>query len=295
MRASYLRLKLKMSDNERATVKKRNIELLLDFLKIIFSWPFVVLIIFGSLNEPIRDLIESVKLSRISVPGGEFVFEPVPSDTLGKVNPRLEPQEAIQELLTRPQQVSQSLVEVFSGRSEIVRGSGFVVSEEGLVISDTNVIGDSETVFVRLFGREEVIEAEVIERKPSKMLALLKLPEGLYPKLEMTPKVNINEKVYKASIRSTFLEGVLKTIGQSINLYISPTDSVTLEDVIITSAISEPGDSGTPVLNKSDRVIGVVVGGSREKTILVSTTQIFAAFPKIFSKTSKTVNSFLRI
>lgn len=295
MRASYLRLKLKMSDDKQATVKKRSIEILLDFLKIIFSWPFVVLIIFGSLNEPIRDLIKSVKLSRISVPGGEFIFEPVPSEIIGKVDPRVEPQEAIKELLTRPQQVAQGLVEVFSGRNRIVRGSGFVVSEDGLVISDTNVIGDSETVFVRLFGKDEIIEAEVIDKNPPKMLALLKLPEGLYPKLEMTPKVKINEKVYKASIRSNFLEGVVKTIGQSITIYISSTDSVVLEDVIITSAISEPGDSGAPVLNQSDRVIGVVVGGSREKTILVSTTQIFSAFPKIFSKTSKKVNNFLRI
>jgi len=57
-----------------------------------------------------------------------------------------------------------------------------------------------------------------------------------------------------------------------------------LKDVITTTAISEAGDSGSPVLNESMKAIGVVVAGSQTQTVIVPVAQIIAAFPQAFNK-----------
>ncbi len=266
--------------------KKGTIELILDFLKIVFSWPFVVFLIFVFLINPIKDLIKSWegRITEISTPVGGVKI--LPPERVGEAEPELiekSPVEAIEELLRRPQESLPGVAQVFVGRETISRGSGFVVSEDGFVVSDTNVIGDNKTVFVKLSGEEHVRTATVVSKDLGNFLALLKLPEGRYPALELALTVRIDQKVYKASARSGFSEGIVQGTQESINIY-GPAGPMVLENVIITSAISEGGDSGSPVVNESMKVVGVVVAGSQTQTIVVPSTQFSTSFPKVFDQ-----------
>ncbi len=261
------------------------IDLILDVLRIVFSWPFVAFIIFLFLIKPIRGLIKSWegRHTEISTPIGAIKI--LPPERLGEVKPELvekSPVEAIEELLRRPREMLQGVTEVFVGRETISRGSGFVVSKDGFVISGTNVVGDNETVFVKLAGEENIKSAAVVDKNPANLLALLKLPEGRYPALEIASSVKFGQKVYKASARSGVSEGFVEGVHGSVN--IADFADVRLDDVIITSAISEPGDSGSPVLNGSMKVVGVVVAGSQTQTIVVPATQISTSFPQAFSR-----------
>ena len=261
------------------------IDLILDVLRIVFSWPFVAFIIFLFLIKPIRGLIKSWegRITEISTPIGAIKI--LPLERLGEVKPELvekSPAEAIEELLRRPREMLQGVTEVFVGRETISRGSGFVVSKDGFVISGTNVVGDNETVFVKLAGEENIGSAAVVGKNPANFLALLKLPEGRYPALEIASSVRQGQKVYKASARSGVSEGIVEGVHATVN--IADFADVRLDDVIITSAISEPGDSGSPVLNGLRKVVGVVVAGSETVTIVVPVTQISTSFPQAFSR-----------
>ena len=262
------------------------IDLILDVLRIVFSWPFVAFIIFLFLIKPIRGLIKSWegRHTEISTPIGAIKI--LPPERLGEVKPELvekSPAEAIEELLRRPREMLQGVTEVFVGRETISRGSGFVVSKDGFVISGTNVVGDNETVFVKLAGEENIKSAAVVAKNPANLLALLKLPEGRYPALEIASSVKFGQKVYKASARSGVSEGFVEGLHGSINIA-DFADVIRLEDAIITSAISQPGDSGSPVLNGLMKVVGVVVAGSETRTIVVPATQISKSFPQAFSR-----------
>jgi S1-C subfamily serine protease len=136
---------------------------------------------------------------------------------------------------------------------------------------------------VKLIGEEKVRSAKVISKNTDNFMTLLKLPEARYPALDIGLGVNIGDKVYKASARSGFSEGIVQDIKGRINLNV-PSGPTVLKDVITTSAISEAGDSGSPVLNESMKVIGVVVAGSETKTIIVPIAQVIAAFPQAFSR-----------
>ncbi|GJQ59152.1 MAG: serine protease [Candidatus Scalindua sp. AMX11] len=265
---------------------KGTFELILEIVKIVLSWPVVAFLIFLFLINPIRSLIRSWegRITEISTPVGSVKI--LPPEKLGEAKPELaekSPTEAIEELLRRPQEMLKGVAEVFVGRETISRGSGFVVSKDGFVVSDMNVVGDNETVFVKLLGEEKVRSAKVIGKNPDNFLALLKLPEGRYPALDIVKGVNIGEKLYKASARSGFSEGIVQSIQVHSNLY-GPAGPMVLKDVIITSAISEAGDSGSPVLNESMKVVGVIVAGSQTQTIIVPVAQVITAFPQAFNK-----------
>jgi S1-C subfamily serine protease len=269
--------------------KKGTIELILEMLRVFFSWPFIIFLIFLFLINPIRSLIRSWegKISEISTPVGVVKF--VPPVPVGETNPELvakSPEKAIEELLKSPQQIPNGSLEVFVGRETISRGSGFVVSKDGFVISDTNVLGHKDTAFVKFSGEENVRSAKVIAKNPGNFLALLQLPEGQYPALKLVSAVRIGEKIYKASAKSGLSEG--RVIAERGHIKITgPAGPIELNDVIITSAISEPGDSGAPVMNESNKVIGVIVAGSQEKSFLVPASQVVATFPQAFSSDRK--------
>ena len=119
---------------------KGTIELILEVVKLFLSWPVVIFAIFLFLINPIRGLIKSWegRITEISTPVGSVKI--LPPEKLGVTNPELaekSPTEAIEELIKRPKGMPKGVAEVFVGRETISRGSGFVASEDGFVISDT--------------------------------------------------------------------------------------------------------------------------------------------------------------
>ena len=189
-------------------------ETILELLKILISWPVVALGIFLLLVGLIRGLIKSWegRGAEISTPIGAIKI--VSSEKIGEIAPQKakeSPQQAIEELLQRQKEPPKGVVQVFVGRNTISHGSGFVVISTGLAISDVNVIGDSQEVFVKFSGEEAVKSAKVLARSPGTLLALLQLPEtdGEYPTLKLASAVAIGERIYKVSTRSGMSDGTV--------------------------------------------------------------------------------------
>lgn len=256
----------------------------LEFLNIIISWPFVILVIFLLLFGPIRSFILSLEKRGAEIPTPLGAFKVLPPENVGEITPELakeSPKRAIEALLKRPREIPAGLTEIFVGLETISRGSGFVASKSGYVISDTNVLGEAREVFVRMSREDHLRHAKVLAKSPDTFLALLQLPEGAYSALEFASFVSIGERVYKLSLKSGIAVGIIQAIGEAHIEVHGPRRLMVLSDVLTTSALSQPGDSGSPLLNEQGKVVGVIVAGSPTMSVAIPARRILSEFPQI--------------
>lgn len=147
------------------------------------------------------------------------------------------------------------------GRQQMYRqtgqGSGFIISKDGYILTNTHVVGDVDKITVRLAdGRE--FQAKRIGADPRTEVALIKVEsEGDLPVLEIgsTEDLQIGEWVIAIGnpfgLKETLTVGVVSAKGRS---NIGITD---YEDFIQTDAAINPGNSGGPLLNIDGEVVGI--------------------------------------
>jgi len=147
-------------------------------------------------------------------------------------------------------------------------GSGFVVSSDGLVVTNKHVVSDTSAQY-RVFTKDnKLYEVQKIYRDPVNDLAILKIDtkgEKLKP-VELGNSDNLKVGQFVIAIgaalgefRNTVTTGVISGLGRSITAG-SPFEGVeNLDNVIQTDAAINPGNSGGPLLNSLGQVIGVNV------------------------------------
>jgi putative serine protease PepD len=139
-------------------------------------------------------------------------------------------------------------------------GSGFVIDEEGRVITNHHVIEGAETVTV-VFADGEEAQARVVGSDPSTDIALLQLEDfdgDLHPiPLGSSESLEIGDTV--VAIGSPFgLEGTLTAgIVSALDRQIRAPNNFTIDGAIQTDAALNSGNSGGPLLDAQGRVVGV--------------------------------------
>ncbi|MGE0066744.1 MAG: S1C family serine protease [Solirubrobacterales bacterium] len=157
---------------------------------------------------------------------------------------------------------------VFPGAGGAAEGSGFVLNDDGEIVTNAHVVTEegsgsrrpAEEVFVE-FPDRNVVEAEILGFDPFADVALLKIePDGftLHP-LELGDDADLQVGQPVAAIGSPFGEQQSLSVG-----VISATDrsvrSLTqfqIEGAIQTDASINPGNSGGPLLDAGARVVGI--------------------------------------
>ncbi|HOK55921.1 MAG TPA: DegQ family serine endoprotease [bacterium] len=137
-------------------------------------------------------------------------------------------------------------------------GSGFIVDEDGYILTNNHVIEGVDKILVKLLGDERKYEAKVIGTDPKTDLALIKINAGKplpYVKLGDSDKIEVGEWVIAIGnpfgLEETVTVGVVSAKGRSgfgITQY---------EDFIQTDAAINPGNSGGPLVNIRGEVIGI--------------------------------------
>lgn len=160
------------------------------------------------------------------------------------------------------------------GRTETVQqdiGTGFVVSREGLIVTNKHVVADpsaSYSVFLKDGSEQQV---QQIWRDPLNDLAIISIGStGLTP-LELGDSSNLQVGQFVIAIgtalgefRHTVTTGVISGLGRGITAGDTFGGFVEkLENVIQTDAAINPGNSGGPLLNSAGQVIGVNVAVSQ--------------------------------
>jgi S1-C subfamily serine protease len=157
---------------------------------------------------------------------------------------------------------------VFAEGAGAAEGSGFVLNQDGEIVTNAHVITDessgrrlpAEEVFVE-FSDRNVVEAEIVGFDPFVDVGLLRIePDGfaLHP-LELGDEADIQVGQPVAAIGSPF--GEQQSLSSGI---VSATDrsvkSLTqfqIEGAIQTDASINPGNSGGPLLDAGARVLGI--------------------------------------
>ena len=150
-------------------------------------------------------------------------------------------------------------------------GSGFVITADGLIVTNKHVVGDTQAKYKVVIGKDEVVEVKQIYRDPVNDLAILKIDKSdLKPvKLGDSDKLKVGQSVIAigtalGEFRSTVTTGVISGLGRGITAGSPFEGSERLDNVIQTDAAINPGNSGGPLFNSSGEVIGVNVAVSQE-------------------------------
>src|SRR6478609_144075 len=148
---------------------------------------------------------------------------------------------------------------VRNGRERGGLGSGIVISPDGLVLTNSHVVGSSKEI--RLRDIEGIVtDARVLGVDPDTDLALLRA-DGVrdlrYASLGNSKNLRRGQLVVAIGnplgFESTVTAGVVSALGRSIRL----VSGRTIEDVIQTDAALNPGNSGGALVSSNAEVIGI--------------------------------------
>ena len=141
-------------------------------------------------------------------------------------------------------------------RQSTALGSGFIIDENGIVVTNNHVIQDAEDIIVRVNGDKE-FKAKVIGADPLSDIAVLQLEtkEKFIPvKFGNSDKARIGDWVIAIGnpfgLGGTVTSGIISARNRSIGLS-------RYEDFIQTDASINSGNSGGPLFDMSGDVIGI--------------------------------------
>jgi putative serine protease PepD len=159
---------------------------------------------------------------------------------------------------------------VVSVRTGSGSGTGFVIDEDGTLVTNAHVVGSSRTVQVQ-FADEETAQARVAGVDRSSDLAVLEVDTsdtGPLHALELADSDGVRTGQLAVAIGSPFGLPQTATAGivSGTGRHIQAPDGFQIDRVIQTDAPINPGNSGGPLLDARGRVIGVnsqiATGGS---------------------------------
>ncbi|MEB2298963.1 serine protease [Lysinibacillus xylanilyticus] len=179
-----------------------------------------------------------------------FQIYSIPALEFLKVSARLSAQEDIKTY-------KKAVVEISTGSS---KGTGFVISSDGLIVTNAHVVEDAQSLFV-VFPEEGLMGAKLVESYPDVDLALLQVTGDDLPSLSLAknPNYSKNEHVY-------FIGNPLAFTGIANEGTL--LEQTSLEDwqepVMMMDAPVYRGNSGSPVINADGEVIGIVFATAKK-------------------------------
>ncbi len=147
-------------------------------------------------------------------------------------------------------------------------GTGFIISQDGLIVTNKHVVINKEAKYKVLTKDDKEYEVSKIYRDPVNDLAILKLDGAvnLQPiKMGDSDKLKVGQFVITigtalGEFKNTVTTGVISGLGRGITAGSAFEGFVErLDNVIQTDAAINPGNSGGPLLNSIGQVIGINV------------------------------------
>ncbi len=158
-------------------------------------------------------------------------------------------------------------------RREIGGGSGFLVSADGMIVTNRHVVNQEDAEYTVFLNDGSKHEAKVVARDPVNDIAILQIDGNNLPFLSFadSDSLQVGQSVIAignslGEFRNTVSTGIISGLSRSIVAGDNLGQSEQLNEVIQTDAAINPGNSGGPLLNLNGRVVGVnvaIVQGSQ--------------------------------
>lgn len=152
-------------------------------------------------------------------------------------------------------------------------GSGFVLDDEGHIVTNHHVVSDADFVLVRTHDRRE-FQAEVVGSDADTDIAIIKIDNDEKPlpaaTLGSSHETRVGDWVlalgYPLGLESTVTAGIVSAKGRQVGVVAQTGRQTALESFIQTDAAINQGNSGGPLVNLEGEVIGIntlIYGGMR--------------------------------
>jgi serine protease Do len=134
-------------------------------------------------------------------------------------------------------------------------GSGFIISDDGYILTNRHVVDNADVVTVRLTDKRE-FKAKVIGSDSRTDVALIKIDGKNLPKVPVgnASKIRVGEWVVAIGSPFGFENSVTAGIVSAINRALPDENFVPF---IQTDVAINPGNSGGPLFNMKGEVIGI--------------------------------------
>ncbi len=142
-------------------------------------------------------------------------------------------------------------------RRQSARGSGFIVREDGYILTNHHVVKNADKIKVILDDKRE-FNAELVGTDKETEVAVIKIDAKDLPAAALgdSDSLQVGELVMAIgnpfALSHTITNGIVSATGRSGVL-----DTVTYQDFIQTDAAINPGNSGGPLVNIKGEVIGI--------------------------------------
>ena len=173
-------------------------------------------------------------------------------------------EQVVQDIYRR---VSPAVVEIRIDRrggesfTQLGSGSGFLIDQEGHIVTNNHVIQEGDRVRVN-FQNGESVEAEILGTNPGNDLALLKVDSAAVAGIDPVALGDSSQALpgqLAIAIGSPFgldgsvTVGVISGVGRTLDSDLARP----IAGVLQTDALIGPGNSGGPLLNSSGEVLGI--------------------------------------
>ncbi|CAN5730160.1 Do family serine endopeptidase [soil metagenome] len=162
-------------------------------------------------------------------------------------------------------------------RPQMGSGSGFIISQDGYVLTNNHVVANTSRVTVVLTDKRE-FDARVVGRDPNTDVAVLKIEGTNLPTVQLgrSDGLQVGDWVlalgYPLSLGETVTAGIVSAKGKSLGIMRQSREAdAPLEHFIQTDAAINPGNSGGPLVDLEGRVVGI-------NTAIASPTGAYAGY-----------------
>jgi len=186
---------------------------------------------------------------------------------------------------------------------EIGGGSGFIISPDGLIVTNKHVVADEKAEYTVLTNDGKKYDAQVLARDANRDLAVLKISANNLPTLSLGDSDGL--KLGQTAIvignalgefRNTVSVGVISGLSRSVTASGAGL-SETFEGLIQSDAAINAGNSGGPLLNLKGEVIGInvaMVSGAQNIGFAIPINQVKKAIESVKS-TGRIITPYLGI
>ena len=147
---------------------------------------------------------------------------------------------------------------------EVGGGSGFIVSADGLVVTNKHVVFDKDASYTVFTNDGKKYDAKVLALDPANDLAIVKISGSDFPVVVLgdSDALELGQTAIAignalAEFRNTVSVGVISGLSRTVTASGADFGEETIRGVVQTDAAVNPGNSGGPLLNLRGEVVGI--------------------------------------